>query len=113
MNHTKTYHPVQMITAEAVIDLKACRFIGFNGVYCYNDAKAIGITETDWDKNSKISLISLGTAVVEAAEDINSGENVASDSEGKAKKAIAGSVINGRALDSCKAGGFLTIQIVP
>jgi hypothetical protein len=113
MSHTKTYHPVQTITIDVEIDIKANRFIGFNGVYCYNDTKAQGVSEIEWKAGTKGSVISLGTAVVEAVEDINSGENVASNSEGKAKIAGQNSAINGRALNSCKAGGFLTIQIVP
>lgn len=109
----KTYQPVQSLTVKAESDLPAFRFVSYNGQLCGDNQKSLGVTLGNWSNGAYSSVIVLGTAIVEASANINAGDKVASDLEGKAKVATTGSEINGRALNSASAGEYVKILLIP
>lgn len=109
----KTYQPIQSLTIKAESDLPAFRFVSFGGQVCGDNQKSLGVTVGNWTNGAYASVIVLGTAIVESAENINIGDKVASNAIGKAKVATTGSEINGRALNSATAGEFVRILLVP
>lgn len=109
----KTYQPVQSLTIKAETDLPAFRFVSFNGQVCSDNQKSLGVTVGNWSNGAYASIIVLGTAIVESAENIAIGDKVASNALGKAKVATTGSEINGRALNSATPGEFVRILLVP
>lgn len=111
--HNKTYQPVQLLTIEATADIPSARFVSFTGELCALETRAFGVSEIDFGLGDVASVITLGTAVVETSGAILKGADVTSDANGKAKTAIAGNPINGRAIDGCSSASFIRIKLVP
>lgn len=111
--NTKTYNPVQSITMTAASDIPAFRFVNYSGGLCSNNTLAAGVSEVSWAQGSKIQVVTLGTRAVECAGVINTGDDVASANDGKARVALPGEKINGRALEGAGIGGFAKIKLVP
>ncbi|MGA2296013.1 MAG: capsid cement protein [FCB group bacterium] len=109
----KTYQPLQSLTVKAVEDLPGFRFVSHLGSLCDADARALGVTETDWVNGELASVISLGTIGIETTTTIQAGADVTADASGKAKTATGDVPVNGRALDSCTGAGYIRIKLVP
>ena len=112
-NKNKTYQVVLSTTIKACQDLPEFRFISYQGTLCTNSAKAFGVTMTGYVKSEFASVINLGTIVIETSESIAIGDNVTSDSSGKARIASNTDQINGRALDSCTNSDYIRILLTP
>jgi hypothetical protein len=111
--NNKTYQPLQAISIQATEDLPQNRFISFSGGLCADNTRALGVTEVRWVSGQHSQVVTLGTIVVEAAGTIAAGDDIASATTGKARKALNGELVNGRALDSASSGGFVKIKLVP
>lgn len=111
--HGKTYQPVQKLTVEAKEDLTAFRFVSHLGSVCASGTKALGVADTDWLDGEMASVISLGTVPVETTTSVNIGDEIAVDTEGKARTAAGLDKANGRALNSTTGAGFITISLIP
>jgi len=111
--NNKTYQPLQSLTVLAVEIIPAARFVDFSGALCTDNKRALGVSEVDWVPSQYAQVVSLGTITVEAASSINQGDDITSASEGKARKANTGEIVNGRALNSASTGGFVKIKLVP
>jgi len=111
--NTKTYQPLHSLTIKALQDIPAFRFVNFAGELCTNNTRALGVSEVDWTAGQYTQVVSLGTITVEASAAIALGDDIASSADGKARKALAGETINGRALEAALAGEFVKIKLVP
>jgi hypothetical protein len=111
--NTKTYQPLQSLSVEAAEYIPAFRFISVSGTLCGDNTRALGVSEVEWVPGQFAQAVSLGTITVEASAAINQGDDITSAAEGKARKANTGEKVNGRALDSASAGGFVKIKLVP
>jgi hypothetical protein len=108
MDLSKTYQPGQAITIKSTEDLPAFRFVSHLGSLCADEAKSLGINEVSFLKDENSAIIISGTILVESTEDINIGDDVSAATDGKAKKAVMGSLVNGRALSEGSIGEFRT-----
>ncbi len=111
--NNKTYQPVQLITVKAVEDLPAFRFVSHLGSLCADASRSLGVTDTNWVTDEYAAVVTLGTIPVETTTTINAGSDITSAIDGKAKPAGQSEPVNGRAIESCSAGDFVKIKIVP
>lgn len=111
--NNKTYQPVQVLTIKATADIPAKRFVNFAGKTCGANQKSFGVSLSNYNNGSYVSVVVLGTAIVEAGGTITTGDNLTSDSLGRAIVASAGTEINGRALNSAETGEFVRVLLVP
>ncbi len=110
--HNKTYQPVQYLTVKSAEALPACRFVAFDGTVAGDAEKALGVTEIEWLADEYASVVSIGTAVVETDGTISTGDDITSDADGKARAAVAGEAVNGRALEDAASAGYVKIMLV-
>jgi len=109
----KTYQPVQQLTIEAIEDLLPFRFVSHLGSLCAADSKAFGVTETDWLSGEKAAVVTLGTIPIATTTSVNIGDDITSDTDGKAKTITGSEPVNGRAMDSTTGAGIIRMKIVP
>jgi len=101
----KTYKPGITESIQAQANLKKQRFIGFDGDYCSNKQKALGVSDVSTDTGQFAPVVINGILLVETNGAIAIGEKVTSDNQGRAKLAEATDEINGYALDESQATG--------
>ncbi len=109
----KAYQPAQALTIKANINLAAFRFIGFDGNLCTANAKAFGVSDKQIYSGENSCIYTLGTIPIETSGAVNLGDDIASDTDGKAKTASVGAKVNGRALESCTSASIIKILLVP
>ena len=80
----KVYKPLLIDSVKAAVDIEQHRFIGFDGNYCPQGAKALGVSDVAIEKEQYVPVALLGILLVEAAGIISVGDAVASDENGKA-----------------------------
>lgn len=105
----KLYKPLLIDSIKASSDLQKQRFIGFDGNYCTNGAKALGISDVEVEKDQFAPVAIFGILLVEAAGIIEQGKEITSDNDGRAISLTAGSFSNGFSLDSAEAGEIIRI----
>lgn len=105
----KLYKPILIDSIKAGEDVEQYRFIGFDGNYCKSGAKALGVCDVSTEKDQMTPVCVSGILLVEAAEDILAGEEVTSDSYGKAIVVSRTGNVNGYALDSGSEGDIIRI----
>lgn len=110
--NNKTYQPLSHFTIKAGSDILPNRFIGFDGSYPVAEGKSLGASDSKWLEGEQASVITIGTAIVEITEAINTGEPVTAAADGKAKKATGVMSVNGRALDTTTGAGFIRILLI-
>lgn len=76
-----------VVTITAGEKLYKRRFVGFDGNLCGAGAKAVGVTEREFDSGEDAAVIALGVLEVEAGGVITAGDPITSDSTGRAVKA--------------------------
>lgn len=108
----KTYQPLQSITVTAGEDLPASRFVDHTGSLCATDSKSLGVTEIAWKSNEFAALITYGTVIVETSASVSIGDNLTSDTDGKAKPVATSEPVNARALEACTGAGFVKVILV-
>lgn len=106
----KLYKPLLTETIQAAVNLDKQRFIGFDGNYCTQGAKALGVSDAEIDAGQFAPVVSLGIVLVKTAGVIDRGSKVASDANGYAIACTDGEE-NGFALDSSFVSGAV-IRIV-
>ncbi len=111
--NNKTYSPAHAITIEAKEDIPAFRFISHLGSVCEADTKSLGVSEVDWLNGDLAAIVTLGSIAIETTTTVDIGDDVTSDTGGKAKKVTASEPVNGRALSSTTGAGFVTVNLVP
>jgi len=107
----KSSHPVLAVAVDKQQSIPAHRFVSIGGTLTENETKSLGVSEVAWLANDKAAITVYGVMPVEAEVPITAGDNVTSSSNGKAKPATGNMPINGRALDSTLAGGFVKVLL--
>ncbi len=105
----KTYKPILIETIKAVVDLNKQRFIGFDGNYCKEGAKALGVSDCEMGKEQYASVAISGILLIECGGSISSFDEITSDNEGRAIKFVNNGTSNGFALDSGEEGDVIRI----
>lgn len=100
----KTYKPLLAETIKAAVNLEKQRFIGFDGNYCTQTAKALGVSDVEIDEGQFAPVFTLGILLVKTAGAITKGSKVASDANGYAVTYSTGEY-NGFALDTAVSSG--------
>ncbi len=107
-----TEHSLDTHTLLAAAALTKNRFIGYDGNLCAANARALGVSTTDFDSGEEASVAFCGIKIVEAGGAITVGAPVASDSTGRAVAAAALSATvpgTGTAVTSSSAQPAMTI----
>ena len=105
----KLYKPVLIESITAGEDLQKQRFIGFDGKTCQAGAKALGICDAETEKGQCAPVGVIGILLIEAGGNITAGDEVASDSDGRAVTVARTELPNGFALDSAEEGDVIRI----
>ena len=109
MTNRKHYKPLLIESVKVPVDVEQQRFIGFDGNYCAENKKALGVCDVATEKEQLAPVAVFGILLVEASGTIAVGDSVASDSEGKAVTTSDATAVNGYALDSATAGQVIRI----
>ena len=105
----KLYKPLLIDSIEAGENVEQHRFIGFDGKHCQAGAKALGVCDVSTEKGQLAPVGVFGIFLVEAAENIAAGDEIASDANGKAVKVARTELTNGYSLDTVQSGSLVRI----
>ncbi len=105
----KLYKPILIDSIKAAVDLEKHRFVGFDGNYCEEGEKAFGVIDVETAANQYAPAAVTGILLIECAETIAVGDEIASDSEGKAVLWTSRALSNGFALDAGEEGDVIRI----
>ena len=105
----KLYKPVLIDSIEAATNIDEHRFIGFDGKHCAAGAKALGICDVSTEQGQIAPVGVLGIFLVEAADSITAGDEIASDADGKAVRVARTEQVNGYSLDTAESGSLIRI----
>lgn len=105
----KLYKPILIDSILADENLEKQRFVGFDGKTCDAGAKALGVCDAATEKDQYAPIGVIGILLVEAGGDIEVGDEVASDADGKAVAIGRNEISNGYALDSAEEGDVIRI----
>lgn len=100
----KLYKPLLIETVKATVNIEQHRFIGFDGKYCANGKKALGVSDVSTEQNQAAPVAVLGILIVTAGDTITQGDAITSNEEGKAVKVISTEAVNGFACENATAG---------
>jgi len=95
----KTYKPGLMESVKAAVNIEKQRFIGFDGNYCGENLKALGVSDIETEQGQYTPVVINGILLIKTAGAITAGNKVASDANGYAVAYTTGE-INGYALDT-------------
>ncbi|OGU58942.1 MAG: hypothetical protein A2X64_02850 [Ignavibacteria bacterium GWF2_33_9] len=105
----KTYNPILRITITAAEDLPANRLVDFNGNLAADEI-FLGVTDYPALAGESVSLIVLGSAIVECTGTILAGGDVAISSNGIVKPFEVGDTILGRSING-NSGNYITLLL--
>lgn len=105
----KLYKPLLIDSIKAGENVVQQRFIGFDGKYCKQNTKALGISDVDIEKDQYIPVAISGILLIESGGTITASSPVTSDDSGKAIAAEGSAIINGYALDDAIEGQIIRI----
>ncbi len=100
----KTYKPLLIESVKAITNLDKQRFIGFDGNYCTEGSKALGVSDAGTEQGQLCPVAVNGILLVKTAGAIAQGAKVQSDANGFAIAYTSGEV-NGYALDESTGAG--------
>ncbi|MEI7475358.1 MAG: capsid cement protein [bacterium] len=104
----KLYKPLLTDSIKAPANIDKHRFIGFDGNYCIEGAKALGVSEVEIEAGQFAPVILNGIVLVRTAGTIIQGAKVASDLNGYAIAFTTGEA-NGYSLDNAEAGEIIRL----
>ncbi len=104
----KTYKPVLTESITAAINVEEYRFIGFDGNYCGDKQKALGICDVSTEQGQQCPVNVLGILLVKTAGTITRGAKVSSNASGYAVPYTNGEY-NGFSLDDAVTGEIIRI----
>ena len=105
----KLYKPLLIDSIQAGENVEQNRFIGFDGKYCAAGSKALGVSDVSVESGQLLPVGIYGIFLVEAAENITAGDEVASDENGKAVRVSRTEQVNGYSLDTAQAGTLIRV----
>jgi len=94
----KTEQPVLITSVTAQADTLPYLFVGFDGAVLSSAVKALGVSNAETPQDEQLPLLAVGIALVTSGDAVSVGDQVESDTNGKAVPLDAG-VSNGYALD--------------
>jgi len=100
----KLYKPILMDSIKAAVDIEKQRFIGFDGNYCSEAGKALGVSDVEIEQGQFAPVAINGILLVKTAGAITAGSKIASDANGFAVAYTTGE-INGYSLDDAENSG--------
>lgn len=100
----KLYKPLLMDSIKAAVDIDKQRFIGFDGNYCGESVKALGVSDVEVSAGQFAPVAVNGILLIKTAGAITKGSKVASDANGFAIAFTAGES-NGYSLDDAAGAG--------
>lgn len=109
--NNQTYNPLMTLTVVAGEALPANRFVDYSGNLCSAAKAALGTTEIAWNNGDTASIITLGIAIVETADDFYKGDVVCTGANGKAATQSGSDPVVGRALDDASSGNYLRVLL--
>ena len=104
----KLYKPLLTDSIKVPINIDKHRFIGFDGNYCTEGAKALGVSEVEIEAGQFAPVILNGIVLVRTAGTIIKGSKVASNLNGYAVAFTTGES-NGYSLDDAEAGEIIRL----
>ncbi|MDD3012611.1 MAG: DUF2190 family protein [Candidatus Gastranaerophilales bacterium] len=104
----KLYKPLLMDSIKAAANIEKQRFIGFDGDYCAENAKALGISDVEIEQGQFAPVAVNGILLVKTAGAITAGSKIASDASGFAVAYTTGEA-NGYSLDDSESGEIIRI----
>ena len=105
----KLYKPVLIDSVKAQVDIPEHRFIGFDGNLCQASQKALGVSDVSIEQGQYAPVGVLGIFLVEAADEIAIGAEIASDAQGRAITVTETEVVNGYSLDEGTDGDLIRV----
>ena len=105
----KLYKPILIDSILAGENLEKQRFVGFDGKTCSAGAKALGVCDVETEKGQYAPIGVIGIFLVEAGDDIDAGDEITSDADGRAVIVARNEIPNGYALDSAEEGDVIRI----
>lgn len=105
----RLYKPLLMDSIKAAVNIDKQRFIGFDGNYCSENQKALGVSDVEMEQGQFAPVAINGILLIKTAGAITAGSKVASDANGYAVSYTVGEV-NGYAMDDA-AGADEVIRI--
>jgi len=100
----KLYKPLLMDSVKAEENIEKQRFIGFDGRYCGNGEKALGVSDVEIEQGQFAPVAINGILLIKTAGVIVKGSKVASNANGFAIAYTTGEV-NGYSLDDAAGSG--------
>lgn len=104
----KLYKPLLTDSIKAPINIDKHRFIGFDGNYCTEGAKALGVSEVEIEAGQFAPVILNGIVLVRTAGTIIKGSKVASNPDGFAVTFTTGES-NGYSLDDAETDEIIRL----
>ena len=101
----KTYKPILIESIKAAVNIEKHRFIGFDGNYCQDKKKALGVSDVEVEAGQFAPVAISGILLVETSGVLALGDKITSDALGKAKLAANNDEINGYAVDPSAGTG--------
>lgn len=106
------YRPAQIISIRAGANLSAHRFVTASGNVPAAGASTLGVTLSAAQAGDQTPIVTLGTAVVEAAAAIAVGDPIATDAAGQAVVHTSGNKV-AVALTSGRSGDLVEVFLIP
>lgn len=106
----KLYKPLLIDSIKVTVEVEKQRFIGFDGNYCTEGAKALGVSDVETKAKQFAPVAVTGILLVQTAGAVTKGSKIASDANGFAVAFTTGES-NGYSLDDAVASGE-TIRLV-
>ncbi len=112
MISSQTYSSALTISVKAAEDIPQFRFVNYLGGICTAGERALGVSSLEAKAGTQATIETLGTMLVETVGAVSKGAAISSDTDGKAKAAGAGEVVNAYALGSCSGASLIKIRLV-
>jgi hypothetical protein len=107
------YNPVQSLSILSTEAIPEHRCVSYAGALSTVDVACLGVTEVGWDSGDLISVVTLGTVIIETSEAVAVGDNLSAEATGKVSVTDGAEVVVGRALTAVSGAGFVVMKIVP
>jgi hypothetical protein len=107
-----TYSPVSRLAIEAAEDIPGFRFVSHIGSICGDGLLAAGISEEAFKDGEKITVVDVGTALLELKAQLAKGDQIASDGDGFGVKATTGDFVNAIALSAGVTGTNIEVHLL-
>lgn len=113
MSKIPTYQPILTLSVNSITDIPVGRFVEATGRLCRAGAKSLGVSEIESVAGEIVPVITIGTCLVLANDNISVGMDLSSNATGMAIPYDSGYFMNGVALTSAIAGEYVKVLLRP